>query len=212
MRRFVAVLGPSMRTARNNIVLVTGPTPEVGTSFVAEHLATTLAASGSRVLLIDGDLHSGQLSSRFQLATGPGLADLARGEATTAEAIRPRVRDNLDLLPAGTPHAVAAGLPGEPALGELLDTLRGSYDYVLVDAAPVLAVSDALTLGRHAGTVFAVVRAGVSTFDEVGEMVRQFDQTGLALVGFIFNDANARWVNHRYWARRQPVAALERAR
>jgi tyrosine-protein kinase Etk/Wzc len=211
MRRFVAVLGPSMRTARNNIVLVTGPTPRVGTSFVAERLATTLAASGSRVLLVDADLRGGQLSSRFQLAPGPGLAELLLGQAGAAEAIRPQVRDRLDLLPAGTPQAAADGFPGEPALGELLDGLCGSYDYVLVDAAPVLAVSDALTLGRHAGTVFAVVRAGVSTFDDVGEMVRQFGQAGLALVGFVFNDANARWVNHRYWARRQPVAALERA-
>jgi tyrosine-protein kinase Etk/Wzc len=216
MRRFVAVLGPAMRTARNNIVLVTGPTAQVGTSFVAEHLAVTLAASGSRVLLIDGDLRgdlrSNQLSARFQLAPGPGLADLVRGEATAADAIRPGVRDKLDLLPAGTPSvawAASAGLPGEPALGELLDGFSRAYDYVLVDAAPVLLVSDALALGRHAGTVFTVVRAGVSTFDEVGEVARQFGQAGLALVGFVFNDANARWVNHRYWTRRQP-AALER--
>jgi tyrosine-protein kinase Etk/Wzc len=218
MRRFVAVLGPAMRTARNNIVLVAGPMPRTGASFVAGHLAATLAASGSRVLLIDGDLRgdqrSGQLSTHFELAPGPGLADLVRGEATTADAVRPRVRENLDVLPAGRPvatWAASVGLPGEPALGALLDAFSRSYDYVLVDAAPVLAVSDALALGRHAGTVFTVVRAGVSTFDEVGEMLRQFGQAGLAPVGFVFNDANLRWVKHRYWPRRRPVAALERA-
>jgi tyrosine-protein kinase Etk/Wzc len=211
MRRFAAVLEPAVRTASNKVVLVTGPTARVGTSFVAEHLATALAASGSRVLLVDADVRSAQLSSRFQHASGPGLADLVRGESSAEEAILPWVRDNLDLLPAGRPSGTVRGLPGEPALGELLDTFNRDYDYVLIDAAPALAVSDALTLGRHAGTVFAVVRAGVSTFDEVGEMARQFDRAGLALVGFVFNDASARWVSQGCQPRRQLVAALERS-
>jgi tyrosine-protein kinase Etk/Wzc len=210
MRRFIAVLGPAMRTARNKVVLVTGPTARAGTSFVAEHLAIALAVSGSRVLLVDADLRGGQLSSRFQLAPGPGLAGLLRGESSTDEAILPWVRDRLDLLPAGSPSASQGGLPGESALGELLESFGRDYDYVLVDVAPVLAVSDALTLGRHAGTIFTVVRAGVSTFDEVGETVRQFDQAGLALVGFVFNDARARRVQQRCRTRRQPLAALER--
>jgi tyrosine-protein kinase Etk/Wzc len=210
MRRFVAVLGPASRMARNNIVLITGPTPGVGISFVAAQLATTLAACGSRVLLVDTDLRGHQLSSRFQLAPGPGLADMVRGEATAAEAIRPQVRDNLDLLPAGRPLPTSAGLLGQPALGKLLDDAARGYDYVLLDAAPVLLVSDALMLGRHAGSVFAVVRVGVSTFDEVGDVVRQFGQAGLALVGFVVNHANVRPVNHRYSARRQPAAVLGR--
>jgi tyrosine-protein kinase Etk/Wzc len=214
MRRFAAVLGPALRTARNNVVLVTGPAAKAGASFVAEYLAAALAASGSRVLLVDGDLQGGQLSSRFQLAPGPGLADLARREATADEAILPWVRERLDILPAGTALAVAAGLPGEPALGELLAGFARDYDYVLVDAAPALATPGALALGRHAGAVFAVVRAGVSTVDEVGEMVRLFGQASVPLVGFVFNDADPRWLNHRYRARPQSMAtraALERA-
>jgi tyrosine-protein kinase Etk/Wzc len=215
MRRFGAVLGPAMRTARNNIVLVTGPAAKAGASFVAAHLATALAASGSRVLLVDGDLEGGQLASRFALAPGPGLAGLARGDATADEAILPWVRERLDILPAGNAPA-ADGLPpesalGEPALGELLAGLARNYDYVLVDAAPALATSSALTLGRHAGAVFAVVRAGVSTLDEVGETVRLFGQASVPLVGFVFNDADPRWLNHRYRARPQPPAALEKA-
>jgi tyrosine-protein kinase Etk/Wzc len=211
MRRFVAVLGPATRPARNNIVLVMGPTPRVGTSFVAAQLASTLAACGSRVLLVDSDLRGDHLSSRFEVAPGPGLSDLVRGEATHAEAIRPGVRDNLDLLPAGRPHAGSTELLGQPALGKLLDGFARGYDYVVLDAAAVLVVSDALMLGRHAGSVFAVVRAGVSTFDEVGEVVRQFGQAGLALAGFVFNHASARRVNQRHGARRQPAAALEGA-
>jgi tyrosine-protein kinase Etk/Wzc len=212
MRRFITVLAPAVQAARNNIVLVTGPTAGAGASFVAEHLAVTLAASGSRVLLIDGDLRGGQLAARFQLAPEPGLAGLVRAEASTDEAILPWVRDRLDLLPAGRTPAAAAFLPGDPGLGELIEGLRRDYDYVVVDSAPVLAVSDALTLGRHAGTVFTVVRAGVSTVDEVGETVRQFDQAGLAPVGFVFNDANPRWLRPRArpQPRRQGLPALER--
>jgi tyrosine-protein kinase Etk/Wzc len=215
MRRFAVVLEPTVRAARNNIVLVTGPTARAGATFVAEHLAGALAASGSRVLLVDGDLRAHapgeRLSARFQHTEGPGLAELVRGECTPDDAILPWVRERLDLLPAGRPAAARAGLSGAPALGELLGALAPAYDYVLIDTAPALAVSDALTLGRHAGTVFTVLRADLSTHDEAGEIVRQFDQAGLALVGFVFNDANARWMNPRNWTRRQPLAALERA-
>jgi tyrosine-protein kinase Etk/Wzc len=163
------------------------------------------------VLLVDGDLRRGQLAARFGLAPGPGLAGLLVGAATLDQAIRARVRERLDLLPAGTALGAPDGPPGEPALGELLEMLGRRYDYVLVDAAPVLAVSDALMLGRHAGTVFAVVRAGVSRLDEVAETMRQFDQAGQSLVGFVFNDARGRRANPRYRSRRAPLAALERA-
>jgi tyrosine-protein kinase Etk/Wzc len=210
MRRFVAVLGPALSTARNNIVLVTGPAARAGSSFVAGHLAAALAASGSRVLLVDADLRRGQLAARFKLAPGLGLAELLSGDATLEQALRPRVAERLDLLPAGAPPAAAAGLPGDPALGATLAALARAYDYVLVDAAPALAVSDALMLGRHAGAIFTVVRAGVSTIDEVGETMRQFDQAGQALVGFVFNDAPARWVHSGYRTRRPTLAALER--
>jgi tyrosine-protein kinase Etk/Wzc len=214
MRRFAVVLEPAVRAARNNIVLVTGPTARAGATFVAEHLAGALAASGSRVLLVDGDLRAHapgeRLSARFPHTEGPGLAELVRGECTPDEAILPWVRERLDLLPAGRPAAARAGLSAAPALGELLGALAPAYDYVLIDAAPALAVSDALTLGRHAGTVFTVLRADLSTHDEAAETVRQFDQAGLALVGFVFNDANARWMNPRNWTRRPPLTALER--
>lgn len=225
MRRFVAVLAPALHigrndarnnarnAARNNVVLLAGPAARAGSSFVARHLALALAAAGSRVLLVDADLRCGQLAARFGLEPGPGLADLVRGEATLAQAIRPQIGERLDLLPAGTACAAAAGLPGEPALGALFETLRRAYDIVLVDCAPALAVSDALTLGRHAGAVFAVVRAGRSSVDEVAETVRQFDQAGQALVGFVFNDARAQPVDPHYRGRtrRAALAALEHA-
>jgi tyrosine-protein kinase Etk/Wzc len=208
MRRFAAVLGPAMGAARNNIVLLSGPAARAGASFVAEHLAAALAASGSRVLLVEAGLHPGQLAARFQLAPAPGLAELAAGAATAAQAIRAGGRERFDILPAG---AAAAEMPGEPALGELLAGLEGDYDYVLVDAGPALAASSALALGRHAGAAFAVVRANLTTVDEVGETVRLFGQAGVPLAGFIFNDADTKWLPHRYRAMPQPLLALERA-
>jgi tyrosine-protein kinase Etk/Wzc len=208
MRRFAAVLGPAMRGAPNKVVMISGAAARAGASFVAEHLAAALAASGSRVLLVDGDLRGGQRAARFQLAPGPGLAGLVRGEATVDEAILQSVRERLDILPAGEASAAAAGLAGQPALGELLAAFARDYDVVLVDTAPALVDADALALGRHAGAVFAVVRAGVSTVDEVGETARLFGQAGVPLAGFVFNDAETRWLPHRYRARPQPLIAL----
>jgi tyrosine-protein kinase Etk/Wzc len=190
MRRFAAVLGPAMRTARNNIVLLSAPAAGAGTSFVARHLAAALAASGSRVLLVEAGLHPGQ---------------------PAAEATRAGAGERFDILAAGAASDTSAGLPDEPALGELLAGAGRDYDFVLIDAAPALAASGALALGRHAGAAFAIVRAGFTTVDDMGETVRLFGQAGVPLAGFVFNDADLRWVPQRYRAWNQPLLALERA-
>lgn len=191
LRGFRACLQFTMREADNNIIVITGPTPGVGKTFLSANFAAVLASIGKRVLLVDGDLRTGHLHRYFGRERNAGVAELIRGQSVPGQAIQRNVADNVDFLPAGNAGNRAAELLGHENFGSLLQTLSGQYDYVLVDTAPVLAVADALTVAAHAGAVFNVVRAGKSTRREIEETVRRIEHAGHAVTGVVFNDWKA---------------------
>ncbi len=198
LRRFRTSLRHAMRNADNNIILITGPTKGVGKSFVSINFSTVLAATGNRVLLIDGDLRTGHLHRNFGLERGIGLSEAIAGKSMHDEVIRRNVAPNVDLISTGSlPDSPAELLAGE-SLGRMLRQLSSRYDYVLVDTPPVLAASDALVIAAHAGTTFNIVRAGVSAIDEIEETVRRLNETGNMVTGSIFNDMKPRLGRNGY--------------
>jgi tyrosine-protein kinase Etk/Wzc len=198
LRRFRTSLRFGMRNAGNNIILITGPTKGVGKSFISTNLATVLAATGNRVLLIDGDLRTGHLHWNFGLDRGMGLSEAVAGEIAPDQAISRNVVPNVDFISTGKLPARPAELLAGENLGRMLKRLSDFYDYVLVDTPPVLAVSDALVIAAHAGTTFNIVRADVSTVDEIEETVRRLNETGTVVTGNIFNDLKPRLARNGY--------------
>ncbi len=79
-----------------------------------------------------------------------------------------------------------------PNLGTLLEKLSGMYDVVLIDCTPILAVSDTLIVGQHAGAIYILTRAGITTAGEIAESLKRLSQAGLAAKGVLFNDINVR--------------------
>lgn len=187
LRRLRTMLQFGMLESKNNIVLITGPTPGVGKSFVSANFATVLAAIGKKVLLIDADLRTGQLHRYFGLVRKNGLADALALRAGLDQVIHRNVAENVDFISTGV-GSRPAELLSHRNLGELLDRCSARYDFVLVDTSPVLAVSDALIIANHAGIIFNVVRGGISTMHEIEETVKRLNQAGHRVAGIIFND------------------------
>nr|WP_315222682.1 polysaccharide biosynthesis tyrosine autokinase [uncultured Duganella sp.] len=192
LRCLRAALQVTLTRSRNNIVQLCGATPGLGKSFICANFAAVIASSGRRVLLIDADLRGGQLHRYFGLPRGAGLSEAIAGGAALRGAIRPTGAAQLDLLSTGA-------LPPNPSefllhanLAALLLAASTHYDCVLIDAPPLLAVSDALVLGGHAGAVFLVARADVSTADELNESINRLNQAGVAPQGVVFNDMAVR--------------------
>lgn len=198
LRGFRASLQFSMRDARNNIIVITGPTPGVGKSFVSSNFAAVLAASGKRVLLIDGDLRTGHLHRYFGLDRRNGLADVVVGRVSFAQAIHKGVVENVDFLSTGALPPKPSELLAHENFGKLLQVLSARYDFVLVDTPPVLAVADALAVSAHAGAIFNIVRGGVTTKSEIEETVKRLNQAGHAVTGVVFNDSRARPIRYGY--------------
>ncbi len=177
-----------MLEASNNVLVITGPRPEVGKSFFSANLAVILAAGGQRVLLIDGDMRRGDLHLHFGLRNQPGLADAIAGSDIDRSIVR-GVLPGLDVLLNG------GDVPPNPAellmsnrFQELVETLSARYDIVIIDTPPVLAVTDATLIGRCAGTVLLAVRYGRTPMQEIVQSAMRLNNGGIAVKGVLFTD------------------------
>jgi tyrosine-protein kinase Etk/Wzc len=211
LRAFRAALQYALPRFRNNIVMLTAPRAGLGKSFLSANCATVIAASGKRVLLIDADTRDGQLHRYFGNDATPGLRDVLCGAVPVGKAIRYAVSTNLDFMSAGTAPSHATDLLTNANCAALLATVSERYDLVLVDAPRVLGVADALILGAHAGAVFLLVRAGMTTADEVTEAIMRLNQAGIVPEGILFNDLRKRRGLPDYHSKAMPARQIAQA-
>lgn len=187
LRSLRTTLQFAMLDAPNNLVVMTGPTPNVGKSFVSTNFAAVLAAAGKRVLLIDADMRKGYIHSFLGLQRGQGLSELVAGSLSLEQVLHREVQPGLDFISTGTLPPNPAELLMSPATSQMLQSLGTQYDMVIIDTPPVLAVSDTAVLAQQAGTLFLLARAEISTLAEVQEAVKRLQQAGTKPSGILFN-------------------------
>lgn len=176
-----------MADAHNNVVMLTGSRPEAGKSFLSANLATLVASTRKRVLLIDGDMRRGDIHSHFGVRHSPGLSDVLMGADVTS-AILHDVLPGVDLITKGSLPSHPSELLASDRLGEVLEQLKQLYDLVIVDTPPVLAVTDATVIGKHAGTSLLVVRHGKNQVQEIGETMKRLHHGGVNMKGVLLTD------------------------
>lgn len=167
-------------------VLVTSAVSGEGKTSLAGHLAISLARGGFRTLLVDGDFHSPKAHRLFALPEGgPGLSEALRGESSLESAIHPSPLPGLAILPAGRwDMAARQALVGD-RWRQAKAELEARYDYVVIDTAPLLLVSDTLLLAREADGVVLSVLHGVSQVAHVTEMAGRLMAVGAKLKGAV---------------------------
>lgn len=172
--------------SENNIVTISGPSSGVGKSFVAANLSAILADSGKKVLLIDADLRKGYLHAYFNSERSPGLSDLISRKAKLKEAVRVYSK-NLHYIPTGTVPPNPSEVLMSRRFEKILRSASKTYDLILVDTPPVLAVTDPLIVANQAGSTFLVLKAGYHHEKEINEAIKRFDQAGIKVSGLILN-------------------------
>ncbi len=141
------------------MVMIVSAVKGEGKTSLACHLATSLARAGRRTLLIDGDLRSPAAHRLFDLPPNPGLSEVLRGEVDAAAVIRPTPARGLHLLPAGRCDALAIQALAQDRTRALFEELKGQYDFIIVDSAPVLLVADSLLISHLVDAViFSILR------------------------------------------------------
>lgn len=198
LRSFRTSLQFSMLGAKNKIVLISGPTPSVGKSFVSVNFAAVLASTGKKVLLVDADLRKGYLQKYFGVSRDNGLSEVLVGQITFEKAVHRSIVTNVDFIATGALPPNPAELLTHRHFADFLEAAASDYEYVIIDTAPVLPVSDALIVAAHVGTVFNIVRGGVNTLGEIEESVKRFKQAGSDVTGIVFNDLKPRIGRYGY--------------
>ena len=176
-----------LRESRNNVLTIGGPAPGVGKSFVCSNLGALLAQTGRRVLVVDADMRRGHLHRKFQVPRAPGLSQVIAGEVAARDGIYAGKAENLSFMASGKLPPNPAELLTSRSFETLLEELKESFDLVLLDAPPVLAASEAITLAQAAGLNLMVIRSGQQSQREVELAVDRLARAGATPSGFVFN-------------------------
>ncbi|ELP5730855.1 polysaccharide biosynthesis tyrosine autokinase [Vibrio vulnificus] len=177
----------AMMEAKNNVLMISGPAPGIGKSFVSTNFAAVAAKTGQKVLLIDADMRKGYLQQCFGLKWENGLSDLLAGKIDTATAVQHTEVENLDILTRGQVPPNPSELLMHPRFKQLVEWASQHYDLVIIDTPPVLAVTDPSIVGSLAGTTLMVARFGQNTVKEIEVARNRFEQAGIEVKGVILN-------------------------
>ena len=179
--------------AKNNLVLISGSSPNAGKTFVSSNLSAVIAQAGQRVLIIDADMRKGTLHKALGADQTPGLSDILVGNVSAEQAIRklPSL-DNLHFIARGDVPPNPSELLMHENFSRLLEEVGKDYDLVIIDTPPILAVTDAAIIAHHVGTCLLVARFGLNQPKELALAKKRFEQNGVKLKGAIFNAVERR--------------------
>ncbi len=178
----------ALANAKNNLIMIAGPAPAVGKSFVSVNLATILAQSNKRVLLIDADLRRGYLNKYFNVEIKPGLSEYLSDQASFDSIIHHSEVTGLDMITRGKSPANPSEMLGSAKFKAFLDEIMPLYDHILIDTPPVLAVTDGIIISQYAGVNLIIARHNKTQMKELELTVSRFEQAGVKVNGFILND------------------------
>ncbi|HHS9940926.1 TPA: polysaccharide biosynthesis tyrosine autokinase [Klebsiella pneumoniae] len=177
----------AMMEARNNVLMISGASPNAGKTFISSNLAAIIAQAGQKVLLIDMDMRKGYTHKLFNLNNDNGLSDILSGRTEIQNAIKNVSVAGIDYISRGISPPNPAELLMHHRLGGLIDWASQNYDIVILDTPPILAVTDAAIIGHYAGTTLLIARFEENTVKEIEVSFKRFEQSGVIVKGCILN-------------------------
>jgi succinoglycan biosynthesis transport protein ExoP len=175
------------------VILISSAHVSEGKSITSANYATALALGGASVLLIDADLRRGTLHRYFGIANKPGLSAALSGSPRTDTFSRPIPElPNLAVLPTGIRPPNPSELLSSNRMQDFLQDCLQSFDYIIIDSAPMLPVADSHTLAARADAVILIARAGVTRKKAVLRVKEILGRTRSTFIGIVVNDVNMR--------------------
>ena len=170
-----------------DIITVTSATSQEGKSTLAGQLAISLARSGRRTLLVDADVQNPRLHSVFDVPFGQGFCELLRDEANVEDITHALEFEGLWLMPAGYCDATALQALAGDALIKVFTELKSHFDFIIIDAGPVLSGPNAMLLGRNADTTIISVRKDVSRIPKINDACARLRSVGIEIMGAVIH-------------------------
>jgi polysaccharide biosynthesis transport protein len=187
---FTSLIIAHQRKGTGNIVLLTSAVPGEGKSALVATLARVTAIAGRRVLIVDCDLRRPNIHRSLNLPNQYGLADFLSGNATLPDVMRTDSRTGADVITAGSPTDNPEEIIRNPLFDQMLFNLRPQYDLILLDAPPVLPVSDTRILAEKASQCVVVVKWRRTPRKLVQLAIRQLTDAGANIAGVALNQVD----------------------
>lgn len=202
LRSLRTSLNFSLLGAKNNRILITGPAPQIGKSFVSTNLAHTIAQSGKKVLIIDADMRKGHIHKSYKMTRSPGLSELITEQLNIDEVMRPTKFENIDIVSTGRIPPNPSELLMHNSFEKYCQKFSDCYDLILIDTPPLLAVTDAAIVAKLCAINFILLRFGKHNMHEVLLIIKRLEDNNIDVAGFIFNGielSNSAHSKYRYY-------------
>lgn len=173
-------------SAKNNIITIMGASPSIGKSFATINLAAIIAETTQRVLVIETDIRKGKLKHYITNKKAPGLTEYLQGTKNIEAIIQP-VQHNLDAIIAGSFPKNPSILLNSPKLEQLLSWAKNKYNLIVIDTAPIMAVTDALIVAKHSGINLMLIGLGKNKIPELQATVKQCKNNSIEIHGLVCN-------------------------
>ncbi|HCD2051588.1 polysaccharide biosynthesis tyrosine autokinase, partial [Klebsiella pneumoniae] len=177
----------AMIEARNNILMISGASPNAGKTFISSNLAAVVAQTGKKVLFIDTDMRKGYVHKVFDVENDNGLSNYLSGKLGLEATLKKIPEAGFDFISRGVVPPNPTELLMHRRMEEMLKWASQNYDLVILDTPPILAVTDAAIIGHYAGTTLLVARFELNTVKEMDVAFKRFEQSGIVAKGCILN-------------------------
>ncbi len=181
------------------VVLLTSPSPNEGKTVTTLNLAVALAQDGYKVLVVDADFRKGSCHTRLELKNYRGLSNILTGHLALQEGIQPTAVDGLSFLSRGVCPPNPGELLGSSKMREILNYLRDSYNFILIDSPPAIAVSDATILSVMSDGVLLVLHGKKTTAASLRQVVQRLDSVRAPILGVVLNGIDVDNPDYAYY-------------
>lgn len=177
----------AMMESRNNVLMISGVSPNAGKTFISSNLAAIIAQAGKKVLYIDADMRKGYIHNIFNKSYENGLSDYLSGKINYDKIIKKLPEVKFDFVSRGMAPPNPAELLMHQRFHELITWANENYELIIIDTPPILAVTDAAIIGNYVGTTLLVALFEENSVKDIEMAVRRFEQSGVIVKGCILN-------------------------
>ncbi len=178
--------------AKCPVIGITSSMRGEGKSTTAINLSYVLAESGSRVVLIDGDLRIPSVAKKMGIRSKQGLSDMLLDKDVDIEKFASGEMNNWYIVPSGEIPPNPSELLGSSRMGNLIEKLKEQFDYIVIDLPPVDLVSDALAISNFLSGMIVIVRQDYAEKKELNHCIKQLELSEVNILGFVMTHAGGR--------------------
>jgi tyrosine-protein kinase Etk/Wzc len=183
------------------LIIVTSSQPQDGKSFISLNLAASIASVGHKTVIVDGDLRRPTLNNNFKIKSTSGITNYISKNVPRDEIIHKTHIDNLFFIPAGPVLANASELVEAGALDELINYLKDSFDYIIIDTSPAGLVADATLMMKYASLVLLVCRNNYTRKDVFSDVISMFKINRITNFDVVINDLNIKKSRYGHYSK-----------